>query len=143
MIETIYEKIKEICVVNETEANKLLQSGEWTLLKVTTETDLKGATVTRFVLGRKSPDKAPEFVPANKYKPPLQDIVNELPWRRNKYCEWCFAKQAGVSVAHELEDAIIKSGGKLSLGGYVYSMSGQDGLFFNRKKKSETGGLAP
>jgi hypothetical protein len=139
MIATIYEKIKEICIANETEANKLLQEG-WSLLKVVTETDMSGKSATKFVLGRKSP----EFIPANKYMPdgPLEEAIDKLPWRRNKRGEWCFAKQAGVSVAPELEDAITKSGGKLSLGGYVYSMSGQDSLFFNRRK-SETEELAP
>jgi hypothetical protein len=143
MLSTIYEQVKEIHVVNELEANLLLKTDEWVLLKVVSEVEKDGATVTRFVVGRKTktPPKA-EFIPASKYKVPLQDIANELPWRRGKFNEWCFARQNGAPVCQELENAIKAAGGKLSLGGYIYSVSGENGLFFNRKKdKSETGGL--
>jgi hypothetical protein len=140
MLSTIYEQVKEIHVVNELEANLLLKTDEWVLLKVVSEVEKDGATITRFVVGRKTKTSLKaEFIPANKYKP-LQDIANELPWRKGKFGEWCFARQNGRAVCQELEDAIRASGGKLSLGGYIYSMSGQDDLFFNRKR-AETRGL--
>jgi hypothetical protein len=143
MLETVYEQVKEVHIVNELEANLLLKTGEWVLLKVVSETDQKGSTVTRFILGRKTKTSLKaEFIPANKYKPPLEDVANELPWRKGKFNEWCFARQHEQPVCQELEDAIKAAGGKLSLGGYIFSLSGENGLFFNRKKdKSQTRGL--
>ena len=83
-----------------------------------------------------SSQKLPETPQRPATNTELKNGYDSLPWKENKIgVEWIFTNIQDKGA--DLLRALLKDKESVEVGGYVYSISGMDGKFINRKRVSK------